>query len=99
MSQLSLTYLNGLRTLTLAYHWANHHTQSLFHNNVLSVSCNFLNTVLKGKTRMGVEWLSLCPTSHADWELRPLPSIMREFICKLLAREKTQLKNSKYVFY
>ena len=38
-----------LRTITLAYNWANILTQSLFYNKVLNISCNLLNTVLKVK--------------------------------------------------
>ena len=41
-----------LRTFTLAYSWQNHLTQNLFFIEVLTISCNSLNTVLKVKARM-----------------------------------------------
>ena len=34
--------------------WQNHLTQSLFYNEMLSISCNLLKTVLKVKSRMVV---------------------------------------------
>lgn len=44
--------LHALRTLTLVYAWEKHLTQSLFYKKVLTLSCNLLNAILKGKNHL-----------------------------------------------
>ena len=53
-SQLSLAYFTWLRPLTLDTVGQNHLTQSLFYNELLTVSYNVLDTVLKVNNRKGV---------------------------------------------
>lgn len=59
-SEFSLVYLNMLRTLSLAYSWQNHLAQSLFHNEVLNVSCNLLIIVLKVTNRKATLGQNAC---------------------------------------
>ena len=65
--------LNMLRTLTLAYSWAKSCNTSLFHNNVLNISCYLLTAILKVKSRTMV-WVqnggecALClPSCSIGW--------------------------------
>ena len=52
----------------------NHPTQSLYHNKVLNISCNLLNTGSEKQNGcLGPEWLLRIPAVHprdcrADWE-------------------------------
>lgn len=82
-SQLSLAYFTWLRPLTLDTVGQNHLTQSLFYNEVLTLSYNVLDTVLKVNNRkggLGTERLLstgvVCtPDPMTDWELQLLPRL------------------------
>ena len=64
-----------LRTLTSAYSWKNHLTQSLFYDKVFNISCTLVNAVLKVKNSMVVRvqngYVSVVyPRDYvADWEV------------------------------
>ena len=78
---LALPILNVFRKLTFVYRGVTSSVQRLLWNNVLNMSCNLQNTVLKVKTSNVVEVQYGCKCidwDHvADWEL-PLPSLRRE---------------------
>lgn len=70
--QVSLTYLTCLRTPTVACSWAKS-PKRLFYYQVLSISCNLLNTVLNMKQRMviwvqtGWKGISCLPLTHCSY--------------------------------
>ena len=89
----------------------NHLTPSLYHNKVLNISCNLLNTVLKVKTGM-VVWVQNgrkygLYRLHGVFPLRITglsaachrPASRERIGCISLARETIKVQNSKYGFY
>lgn len=57
-----------LRTLTLAYRWIKSNTKSTLYE-VLKISCNLSNSILKVKTKIVVSESVIDPRKRvADWE-------------------------------
>ena len=76
--------------------------QSLFYNEMLSILCNSLNTVLKVKNRMVINVLIVHPRDHmADWQLQPTATGQHHERVSdhiLLAQEKIKIQNLSYGF-
>ena len=75
---------------------------SLFHNEVLNISCNLLNIELDVKDRMVVSVSVVYSCDRvADWELW-FPTTAHRHVrvsyCLLLARKKIKIQNLKYSF-
>ena len=105
VAYLAQSTLNMLRTLILAYSWANHLQQSLSYNKASNISCNLLNTVPKVKTqRLHVSAVYPCDSVTDQKPRLPLPSTVREFhmeYCQLQKRAKfkTQTRVSTLMYH
>ena len=101
---LALPTLNVFRKLTFVYRGVISSVQRLFCNNVLNMSCNLQNTVLKNTivfwVQNGCKCMACLPSSNCDcWAVQEPWHHERVSHSRALVQEKTEAQNQKYGFY